>query len=103
MKNLLLVFLVVIFSLQTAFAAAGDRVAASGEVVQVTFLEADGADPADTDTDPLKVSAALEELSDYLPPDFTMPRNTSAAIAMRAAEARPQLVIPLLLTPPPRA
>ena len=102
MKNLLLFFLVVIFSLQAAFAAAGYRVAATSKVAQACVQVADSADPAVSDTDQLKASSALEELSDYLPPDLAMPRNGSSAIAHHAPQERPLSVVLLPRTPPPR-
>jgi hypothetical protein len=71
MRNLLIAFLLFIFSLQGAVAAIGDEIAATGQadcgyarVLDSASLDADdGADEA-------TVSSTIEELSDYVPLDL---------------------------------
>lgn len=75
MKTLLVAFLLAIVSLQAAFAAAGDFATATTKLEQtyartVTDLPEEVA----VDTDTLKTSAAIEELSDYVIAFLSIPR-----------------------------
>jgi hypothetical protein len=87
MKLLLAAFLLVIFSLQASHVAVGESVAAS------VSLEHGQACAADADAEALKVSSALEELSDYLPAVFPVlpaafaaPRSHPAAFIIVSAD-----------------
>lgn len=102
MKNLLIALLLVIFSFQGATVAIGGDGAGVAYAQQAAAVIDDVAD-ADADTDELNVSAAIEELSDYLPADLAF------AQGLYPAPTRPEptvLFLSVLLPaaePPPRA
>ena len=75
MKNLLVAFLLVIVSLQAAFAAAGDFATATAKLEQAhSPAVPDLIDEVALDADALKASAAIEELSDYVLAGLAIPR-----------------------------
>ena len=78
MKTLLVAFLLAIVSLQAAFAAAGDFASVTAKLEQTdTRAALDLADAVDADAEGLKVSAAIEELSDYVIAFLPIPRVTA--------------------------
>lgn len=74
MKNLLFAFLLAIFSFQGAFAAVGEDlvVAVSAEHSQVSLAIGSPDDGVDHG---LEVACDVEELSDYLPADLSIPQT----------------------------
>jgi hypothetical protein len=87
MKNLLIAFLLAIVSLQAAAVAVSDYGIAKVKLEQVyAFAANDLADDAETDEDALKASAAIEELSDYLPAVLPIPRATVTPFPSHPAE-----------------
>ena len=75
MKNLFVAVLLAIVSLQAAFAAAGDFATATIKLEQAyTTALPDPVEVAELDTDALKASAAIEELSDYVLAALAIPR-----------------------------
>lgn len=105
MKNLLIAILLAIFTLQATVVAVGAHGQATAQVERL--VAASGNDTLDhtliADDDGRDVSAAIEELSDYLPAELFIPPGTFIAPFVPLAE-------PVLLTislpnstPPPRA
>ena len=75
MKTLLVTFLLAIVSLQAAFAAVGDFATTTAKLEQThTRAAANLAEAVDVDTDAMKASAAIEELSDYVIAFLAIPR-----------------------------
>ena len=73
MRNLLIAFLLFIFSLQGAVAAIGDEVVATGQADSGYALVLDTApQDADDDAEEAAVSSTIEELSDYVPLDIAV-------------------------------
>ncbi len=104
MKNLLIALLLTIFSLQATFVTLGHHVAATNQLEAAQTLAAmDVSDPLDLDADGLKLSNAIDELSDYLPANLSI--APAAFIAPLAPAPAPVLLSIVLPTnkPPPRA
>ena len=75
MKNLLVAFLLAIVSLQAAFAAVGDFATVTAKLEQAYSPSTPNlTEEAERDTDALKASAAIEELSDYVLAALAIPR-----------------------------
>lgn len=103
MKNLLIAFLLAIVSLQAAAVAVSDYGIAKVKLEQVYAVAAnDLADDTEVDPDALKASAAIEELSDYLPAVLPVTRATATPFPSHPAE----LVLTSIhlpgIKPPPR-
>ena len=105
MKNLLIAFLLAVVSLQAAAVAVSDYGIAKVKLEQVyAFAANDLADDSETDddADALKASAAIEELSDYLPAVLPIRRATVTPFPSHPAE----LVLTSIhlpgIKPPPR-
>ena len=103
MKTLLVAFLLAIVSLQAAFAAAGDFAAATAKLEQTQARTAAPApDTVELDTDVMKTSAAIEELSDYVIAFLAIPRAIALpAPSNPAASAFASIHLPGT-EPPPR-
>lgn len=78
MKSLLVALLLAIVSLQAAFAAVGDYATATAKHEQtISRAVTCQADEIAIDTDALKASAAIEELSDYVIAFLAVPHAVS--------------------------
>lgn len=102
MRNLLIVFLLLIFSFQGATVAIGEEVAVDSQVEKQhasTVIKL--VDHVDDDTDDLKVSSTIEELSDYVVFDLSIAQARHPVTAQLLAGV-PFLSITLpTLKPPP--
>lgn len=105
MRNFLIALLLAIVSLQATVVAVSDYGVATSHTQQ---LHAYGAAhlsedvDLDVDDDKLKSSAAIEELSDYLPADLPVPRATRIAPPSRPAELALMSIYLPGSKPPPR-
>ena len=103
MKTLLVVFLLAIVSLQAAFAGVGDLTTATAKLGQThARAAADLADAVDVDTDTLKASAAIEELSDYVIAFLAIPRAIALPTPSDPAASEFASIYLPATEPPPR-
>lgn len=100
MKNLLIALLLVIFSFQGATVAIGGDGAGVAYAQQAAVVIDDA---ASAEADELNVSAAIEELSDYLPADLAFAQGLYPAPTRPEPAVRFLSVLLPATEPPPRA
>ncbi|MFS0758014.1 hypothetical protein ABC383_25450 [Noviherbaspirillum sp. 1P10PC] len=101
MKNLLIVFLLLIFSFQGATVAIGKEVAVALQLENQQASTVMKFVDVDNDTDGLKVSSTIEELSDYIVFDSSIAQALHSVTAQRMASVPFLSIILPTLKPPP--
>lgn len=103
MRNFLIALLLAIVSLQATVVAVSDyRAATKHSQHMLAHASAHLSEDLDLDADKLKASAAIEELSDYLPADLPVPRAARIAPPSRPAELALRSIYLPGIKPPPR-
>ncbi len=103
MRNLLIAFLLAIFSFQGAIAATGDEVAFVAQLEsRHASTGAEFVGHVDDDAEGLTVSSTIEELSDYVVLDLSLSEARYPVAAQRMASVSFLSIKLPIIIPPPR-
>jgi hypothetical protein len=101
MKNLLIVFLLLIFSFQGATVAIGKEVAVASQLENQHASTVIKSVDVDDVADDLKVSSTIEELSDYIVFDSSIAQAPHSVTTQLLASVPFLSITPPTLKPPP--